>query len=171
MTKYISTILLTFQLFSSGHPTQQIKPVVVQEVNELKSTSKALQILNRDQSFVEPIYYSAKANGIDPILWSCVVETESNYYIKAKSKSGYKGLAQTPKATMKTGYEVGDLTYGSCILKEKLKIAKGDMTKALTFYKGSKTLKDKHGKDTKGYKQAKEVMNLYNKVKLQMKTA
>ena len=112
---------------------------------------------------------SALANGIDPVLWACVVATESEYKINAVSSMGYKGLAQTRKAVMKTGFEVGDLTYGTCELKDKLRASNGDILKALTFYKGSKELYDRKGKPTKGHIQAKEVLVLHKKIKEEMK--
>lgn len=171
MIKTISVALLTTAIFSSVNDFHNALPTPVQfkEDSKLTDTRTALKLLGRDEKFVNPIYHSALANGIDPVLWACVIATESEYKINAVSSMGYKGLAQTRKAVMKTGYEVGDLTYGSCELKDKLQSANGNMEKALTFYKGSKELYDKKGRPTKGHIQAIEVLNLHKKIKEQMK--
>jgi hypothetical protein len=163
--------LATFQIFTSVNEFHHDLPTPVQikEDSKLTETRHALRLLGQDLKYVDPVYHSALANDIDPVLWACNVRTESQYKINAVSPMGYKGLAQTRKAVMKTGYEVGDLTYGSCELRDKLRIAKGDMVKALTFYKGSATLYDKQGNKTKGHQQALEVLELYAKIKEQMK--
>lgn len=171
MLKLTLLTVTTFSIFSSVNDFHQAFPTPVQfkEESVLTETKQALTLLGRDLKFASPIYYSAVANNIDPVLWACVIATESEYKINAVSSMGYKGLAQTRKAVMRTGYELGDLTYGSCELRDKLKSSKGDMAKALTFYKGSKTLYTKDGKESKGYSQAKEVLTLYSKIKEQMK--
>ncbi len=171
MIKTTLLTLATLQIFSSVHNFQSSMPhpVKINEDAALVEVKRTLFYLNKDLKYAEPILNSAKANNIDPVLWATLVETETGFKLTAKSKKGYKGLAQTPNAVMKTGFEVGDLTYGSCILKEKLRIANGNIEKALTYYKGSPTLTDKYGRDTLGHKQAKQVLKLYAKVKEQIK--
>lgn len=171
MIKELAVTLITFQIFSTVHTfqTSMPQPVKINEDSAITEVKKALFILGRNPKYAAPVYYSAKANDIDPILWAQVLDTESDYVMTAESSMGYKGFAQTPKAVMKTGFEVGDMTYGSCVLRDKLRISKGNMETALTYYKGSKTLTDKNGKDTLGHTQAKRVLTLYAKLKNQMK--
>lgn len=153
----------TFQIFSSVNEFQSSlpQPVQIKEDSKLVETKKALTLLGRDLSFAEPIYHSAKAGNIDPVLWACNIECESEYKITAKSKKGYKGLGQTPKAVMKTGYITADLTYASCVYKEKLSIAKGNPKLALALYKG--------GNNPQAHKDAEKVFVLYHKIKNEMK--
>lgn len=154
--------LLTFQLFGAVHDFQTSMPIPVQikEEDPAEPVRKVLTILKRDPKYAKDIYVSAKSNDIDPILWACNIECESEYKINAKSSMGYKGLAQTPKAKMKTGFEVADLMYGACIYKEKLQIAKGDRFKALCLYKG--------GLSPAAKRDAQKVYDLYAKVKKQL---
>ena len=153
----------TFQIFSSVNEFQTSlpQPVQVKEDSKLTEVKKALTLLGRDTNFAEPIYHSAKIGNIDPILWACNIECESEYKINAKSSKGYKGLGQTPKAVMKTGYITADLTYASCVYKEKLSIAKGNPKLALALYKG--------GNNKQAHKDADKVYALYHKIKDQMR--
>jgi hypothetical protein len=162
----IATTLLSLSMFNAVSEFQKDFPIPIQiKDQQIEDVQKTLFILGRDQKYLFPIVNSAKSNGIDPTLWACIVETESEYNMTAKSSMGYKGLAQTPQAVMKTGFITADLTYGTCTLKEKLIISKGDMLKAITFYKGSKELYDAKGKKTKGHEQALEALALYKRVK------
>jgi hypothetical protein len=95
------------------------------------------------------------------VFWTCNIECESEFKITAKSPKGYKGLGQTPKAVMKTGFEEVDLTYAACVFDEKMKIVKGDPIKALMLYKG--------GNNPAARKCADKVFVLYDKIKLKLK--
>jgi len=127
----------------------------------LTDTREALKILGRDPKFARDIFSSASAKNIDPVFWACLIETESEFKLTARSSKGYKGLTQTPKAVGRTGFELGDMTYGICILDEKLKVARGDLNLAMALYKG--------GNNPAAKKEAKKVFVLYEKVNTQIK--
>lgn len=137
-------------------------------------TKKALTALNCPKEKIEVITSSITSTskilpkmyfGSMPIdnnvLVAVLMETESEFSVNARSSMGYKSLLQTPTATKRP---ITDTAHGLDILQEKLIIAKGDLEKALTFYKGSKTLYDAKGRSTKGHVQALEVIAKYNKV-------
>jgi soluble lytic murein transglycosylase-like protein len=157
-------ILATTGIFTVVNDFQSALPQPVEICKEdprLTEVRKALVILGRDSKYAKDIFVSATSKNIDPILWVANIECESEFKITAKSKKGYKGLSQTPKAAMKTGFELGDLTYGACVLDEKLKIAKGDMTKAMMLYKG--------GNNPAAKKCADKVFALYHKLQKQVR--
>lgn len=167
MIKLTTLTLLTattFQIFTSVNDFHRSlpTPVQVKEDSKLTETKEALRLLGQDQRFAEPIYYSAKAGDIDPVLWACNIQCESEYKITARSPKGYKGLAQTPRAVGKTGYETADLTYGAAIYREKLKIAKGNPKLAMALYKG--------GNNPQAHRDAEKVYALYNKIKEQVRS-
>lgn len=162
-----SLILVTFStmgLFTVVNDFQRDLPSPVEVLKEdprLTDTRKALIILGRDPKYAKDVYTSAVATNTNPVLWSCNIECESEFKITAKSNKGYKGLGQTPKAAMKTGFELGDLTYAACILAEKRKIAKGDERLALTLYKG--------GNNPAARKEADKVFRLYERISKQIR--
>ena len=88
--------------------------------------------------------------GIDGKLLAVLVFTESNFKKRAVSGKGYKGLMQTPSASFFTDV---DILYGARILKEKLKLTRGDLFEALTLYKG--------GDGPSARKQANRVLEIY----------
>lgn len=168
MIKLITYTLLTattFQIFTAVNEFHSTfpQPLELKEKEDYKltETKQALTLLGKDLKFAEPIVISARAGNIDPVFWACNIFCESEFKITAKSPKGYKGLAQTPKAVMKTGFEVADLTYGACVYKEKLTVAKGNPRLALALYKG--------GNNPKAKADAEKVYKLYNKIKEQMK--
>lgn len=154
--------LVLFQIFGTVNDFHRDlpQPVRVSEDNRLTAIKQTLTILGRDHKFAEGIYISAHAAGIDPIFWACNIETESKFKITAKSPKGYKGLGQTPKAAMKTGFETADMTYAACIYKEKISIAKGDKQLALALYKG--------GNNPEAKRCAEKVFKLYAEVKTKL---
>jgi soluble lytic murein transglycosylase-like protein len=166
MIKTITVALLTtatFSIFSSVNDFHNALPTPVQfkEDARLTTAKQALFYLDKDPKYARPIYLSAIAGDIDPDFWAFVVNSESEFLMTARSNKGYKGFAQTPKAVMKTGYEVADLTYGACVFKEKMIVAKGNKKLALALYKG--------GNNPQAHKQAEEVFKNYNKYKEKMK--
>jgi hypothetical protein len=90
---------------------------------------------------------------IDPVLLASLAYTESNFNKFAQSNKGYKGIMQTPKWFSFTSM---DVLYGAEILKEKLKLAHGDMYIALALYKGGLNQEAKSEADyvLRVYKQA-----------------
>jgi len=130
------------------------------ENKDIKRTKEALAILNlpanKIPTYSESVILASRAADVDPVLIVALMYTESSFKVTARSSKGYTGLMQTPS---RTGYVEADIMHGASILKEKLQISKGDIHKALTFYKGSK-----YDKNNLGYKQATQVLDLYNKL-------
>ena len=93
---------------------------------------------------------SAMTN-LSPELIVALVKTESEFNYKAVSSKGYKGLMQTPWATLKWA-EV-DILYGSKILQEKLKYSNNDLQLALALYKG--------GDNEMAHRYANETLRVY----------
>jgi len=158
-TTLVASVIMVTSIFSTVHDFQSSlpQPVCIEEDQRLRDVKKALALLGKDQKFALPLYQSAVASGIDPLLWTCNIQCESEFKIAAKSKKGYKGLGQTPKAVMKTGYELADLTYAACIYREKVKIAKGNTRLAWALYKG--------GRSTEAHMEAAKVFALYHNIK------
>jgi hypothetical protein len=163
-TTILVATVATAGLFTVVNDFQTALPQPVEiciEDPRLTDVRKTLALLGRDAKYAKSIYSSAVAKGIDPVFWACNIECESEFKITAKSSKGYKGLGQTPKAAMKTGFEEADLTYAACIFDEKMKIAKGDSKRALALYKG--------GDNPAARKCADKVFTLYDKIKLKLK--
>lgn len=94
---------------------------------------------------------SQQVTGISPPLMASVLKTESDFKKNAISPKGYKGMAQTPTATME--YEEVDILHGAMILRDKIHIANGNVLKGLALYKG--------GDNPLAWKLARETYDLY----------
>ena len=94
---------------------------------------------------------SQQVTGISPPLMASVLKTESDFKKTAISPKGYKGMAQTPTATME--YEEVDILHGAMILRDKIHIANGNVLKGLALYKG--------GDNPLAWKLARETYALY----------
>lgn len=163
-TIIITAAIGTTSIFTVVGDFQKAMPMPVEVCTEdprLTDVKDTLKILGRDVKFAKDLLASASAKGINPVLWTCNIESESGFKITAKSPKGYKGLGQTPEAVMRTGFELGDLTYAACVLDEKMKIANGDIHKALMLYKG--------GNNPAAKKEAEKVFALYNKIQKKLK--
>lgn len=162
-TTIVASVVAVTGIFSTVYDFQSSlpQPVCIEEDHRLTEVKRALRLLGKDQKFAVPLYQSAVVSNIDPLLWTCNIQCESEFKIAAKSKKGYQGLGQTPKAVGRTGYELADLTYAACVYQEKVKIAKGDTKLAWALYKG--------GNNPAAKKEADKVFVLYRKLKEQMK--
>lgn len=127
--------------------------------------TKALDHLKCPQdkrnAITEGVLKGAATIGVDPILILALLYTESNFNLRAVSPKGYRGLMQTPSATM--AYADVDILHGARILEEKMKspAAKGvngkvDMRKALAMYKG--------GLNPAAFRYADETLALHRKL-------
>ena len=164
-TAFVLLSIGTLGMFNAANDFQMAMPQPVEICSEdprLTATRNTLQLLGRDVAFAKDVFVTATAKNIDPVLWACNIECESEFRRTAKSKKGYKGLGQTPKAVMKLGYDTADLMVAACTYDEKLRIAKGDQRKAMMFYKG--------GNNPASRKEAQKVFTLYDKVKRQLDT-
>jgi len=96
---------------------------------------------------------SASASAqVSPILLVALMYTENESFdYKAVSEKGYKGLMQTPWASMR--WADVDTLLGAKILQEKLKLSGNNPLEALRLYKG--------GKNPTATRQAKRTMKVY----------
>lgn len=171
----IGVVAYYIMIATQGFNSNRITPIKIsspKESIEVVQTKEALALLHCPPEKTESMTKAAlvgamvlKEYNIQPAFLVVLSKTESDYKLTAKSKLGYKSIMQTPTAT---GYYSTDMVHGCDKLNEKLKIAKGNLLLALTYYKGSKTTHDAKGRETAGYKQAKEVIATYEKIKPQL---
>lgn len=109
------------------------------------------------------ILFAAEKINVNPLLIVALIQTESNFKMKAVSHKNYKGLMQTPTATME--FPDVDILHGVRILEEKLRYANGDIKLALAYYKAGQNAKPNALKQ--GKQQAEQVYILYTKLKQQ----
>lgn len=112
------------------------------------------------QRLTDAIKYASFVTSISEELIIALIKTESNFKAKAISSKRYKGLMQTPSATF-IYFDV-DILHGCRIFEDKLKIAKGNMLRALSLYKG--------GDNPVAMKYAKQTYNLYTHLLSKKKT-
>jgi soluble lytic murein transglycosylase-like protein len=153
--------VLAFIMVGQIHEAKQIIiPLTFSQ--ELDKTKLALAIVGCPPSKVDRINKAIKvssvATGISELLLVCLMKTESEFVFNCTSPKAYKGLMQTPKATMSDADL--DTLIGAKILTEKLNQAKGDISLALALYKG--------GNNKQAHQQAKAVLTLYAKVQKQL---
>ena len=116
---------------------------------------------NKDRDKLsDAILLSADIIDVSPMLVVAIMDTESNFKTNVVSSKGYKGLMQTPTATMQF-YDV-DTLHGARILEEKLKYCDNNLMEALILYKGGGGGPAARRQATQ---QAEEVYNLYTKLK------
>lgn len=155
----ITTIIFVFiiiaSVFTSPKPVISLKNETTEKNYQLvECVIRSLGVMNskmRDISI--HIVNASQYHGIDPLLITCLIYTESGFRSKAISHKGYKGLMQTP---IMTEYDEVNIIYGISILKDKLKQSNNDLEKAIFMYKGNRKPADK---------QAKEMLKLYITVK------
>jgi hypothetical protein len=94
------------------------------------------------------------ATDVPKELLIALLYTESTFDPDAVSKKGYKGLMQTPH---KVPYTDASVLIGARILKDKIRLADGNIDVAVAMYKG--------GKDKpQAQRQAAYTMSLYRKL-------
>jgi len=99
------------------------------------------------------IEISSSKTGIGGVLLTSLLFTESNFRSTVISNKGYRGIAQTPTASMI--YPEVDILHGAMILKDKLRLTNGNMFEALAMYKGGTKVMEAR-------KQAQYVVEVYN---------
>lgn len=164
----INLIFITFTFIHLSDklpiPTEKIDP-------QQKIVKESLIYLNAPKKDIPEltaaILTASEKINVSPLLIIALIDTESNFNPKAKSNKGYIGLLQTPTATIQ--YIDVDILHGARIFEEKLKYAKGDLLKALTFYKAGQNAKGNAMKQ--GKEQAGEVYDLYLELKKKHKSA
>ncbi len=129
--------------------------IVKEEINPVKEVVKSLGCpKGKVEEVTKAVELASEQTNLNPFLLSVLMFTESNFNFKAESEKGYKGLMQTPTAT-KQWADV-DVLHGARILQDKLKIAKGNLLKALSLYKG--------GENQLAKKQARQVLGMYKQI-------
>jgi len=161
--KLVKNILLLgffgIVIFSLSQQTQNIvQPIQKQQIQQVNPIKELLKDLGCPKTklneITKAVEKASEDTNINPFLLSVLIFTESNFQMDAKSKKGYVGLLQTPTATKK--FADVDVLHGARILKEKLRIANGDLLHALTLYKG--------GNNKIARKQATQCLSLYRKM-------
>lgn len=145
---------LTWQAHTAYSIIQPIQKIEIkQQTSQLEIVLNSLKCPEKKlKEVAQAIEIASKQTKLNPILLACLLQTESGFNQNAVSPKNYKGLMQTPTATFK--WTDVDILHGARILEEKLKITKGDITLALTLYKG--------GNNPVAKKQAHQVIALYN---------
>ena len=110
---------------------------------------------NKVEALTDAVYTASAITRIDPLLLVALMYTESNFNLNAVSSLNYKGLMQTPYASMK--WADVDVLIGARILREKITIARNDVPLAVALYKG--------GNNTAAKKYASETLRLYRRLK------
>ncbi len=84
---------------------------------------------------------------ITPALVVSLIETESGFNKDAVSSEGYRGLMQTPWASIK--WPDVDILLGVRILEDKMRITNNNIPRALALYKGGTShLAHRHARET-----------------------
>jgi len=133
-------------------------PQPVTQTLVVNRASIALQRVNAPEKKIGELSIAvtnaSAMTGISPELLVALVKTESEFKYAAVSSKGYKGLMQTPWATMK--WADVDILYGAKILQEKLKFSNNDLKLALALYKG--------GNNEAAHKYADETIKVYRRL-------
>lgn len=119
------------------------------------ATQKLMATFQISVDKAEAFYIAGRITNICPMLLAILAKTESNFSLSAISSKGYKGIMQTPISDKDAHL---DILRGAKILKEKLRIANGDLELALALYKG--------GRNNVAKKQARDVLYHYRNLKI-----
>lgn len=148
-----------------------LKHIGVGHIRLAISKSEMAQVLKSPEllALVDEI---ATASGVDPFLARAVIQTESAFNYKARSRAGALGLMQLMPATAER-FGVLDpfdprqnITGGTKYLRYLLDYFQGDLTKTIAAYNAGEGAVTKHGgippfAETRAY--VPRVMELYTK--------
>ena len=131
----------------------QVRPAIEQRIDRVK---RSLLKVGAPQEKVEELAMAIKSASasaqVSPILLVALMYTENESFdYGAVSEKGYKGLMQTPWASMR--WADVDTLLGAKILQEKLKLSGNNLLEALRLYKG--------GKNPTATLQAKRTLEVY----------
>lgn len=163
MEKIIKGIVIGMAIGSIMVPyhnmTCTVIPIQLQILKPETITAQNLRRLGAPEKHINDIssaiVMASKQTGLSPNLIIALMYTESTFDHKAVSSLNYRGLMQIPYDVR---YIDANVLIGARIFKDKLKIANGDVRKAICFYKGWQY------SDAKGRKQADKVIKIYNKL-------
>ena len=126
-------------------------PLQIEDRKQIQ-IEKLIEKFHVSPKLARSFYDIGTDNQLDPLLLCSLAQTESRFRLNARSPKDYKGILQTPFATMK--WADVDILIGAKILKDKLWLSDGDLLKAIQLYKG--------GNNPEALKEAKEVLRIYN---------
>jgi len=134
----------------------EVQPASQQQVDRVKQAlSKLGAPLDKIEDLATAIKGASASAQVSPILLVALMYTENESFdYKAVSEKGYKGLMQTPWASMR--WADVDILLGAKILQEKLELSGNDLLEGLRLYKG--------GKNRTATRQAKRTMAVYEKL-------
>lgn len=126
-----------------------LKSVGVGHVRLAVSTGQMARVL-RSPELISMVDEVAQAEGVDPFLARAVIQAESAFYTKARSRAGALGLMQLMPATAERFGVVDpfdprqNITGGTKYLKWLLEYFKGDLTKVVAAYNAGEGAVDRH---------------------------
>jgi soluble lytic murein transglycosylase-like protein len=149
------TLVLTGMLWVTVLQTQMIVPIQLTEQKNIISL-KLKKMGASSEKLPAAFELASKQTGLSTDFLMALIQTESNFNERAISSKGYKGLAQIPHAVY---YPDANILIGAHIFNEKMRIANGNVVKAICLYKGFE-YDSRRGKD-----KAKSVLDLYSKLR------
>lgn len=159
LAKYAVLLVCASVLWVQFHSfTELIVPVGVRPAGEQPADRVKQSLLKvgappeKIDELATAIKGASASAQVSPILLVALMYTENESFdYKAVSKKGYKGLMQTPWASMR--WADVDTLLGAKILQEKLKASDNNVLEALRLYKG--------GKNPTATRQAKRTIEVY----------
>lgn len=107
------------------------------------------------KNFASSVEMAAGRTKLSPEFIVALMQTESDFNPRAVSSKGYKGLLQIPHAVYEPD---ANILIGANIFKEKMRIANGDIVKAICLYKGYPN------ESQRGREKARAVLKLYEQL-------
>jgi hypothetical protein len=159
LAKYVALLVCVSVLWVEFHGLAGlIVPVRVRPADQSQSDRVKESLLKvgapieKVDELATAIKGAAASVQVSPILLVALMYTENESFdYKAVSKKGYKGLMQTPWASMR--WVDVDTLLGAKILQEKLKLTGNNLLEAVRLYKG--------GKNPTATRQAKRTLEVY----------
>lgn len=105
---------------------------LIQAFDYINSNKKITQ--QEKDKIIDALMLAEQHTQIDALLLLALAKRESNFSLTAKSHKGYKSIMQTKVASQR--YYSVDILMGAEVLKEKLQQSNGNITIALSKYKG-----------------------------------
>lgn len=157
----IKSIIFVLSIIYCGITYYSLIMSIPQPVASIPSTNRAQVALvkvgaprNKINDLSRAVTGASAMTSLSPELIVALMKTESEFNYRAVSSKGYRGLMQTPWASMKWA-EV-DILYGSKILQEKLKFSNNNLQLALALYKG--------GNNKLAHRYAAETIRVYRRL-------
>lgn len=156
---FVSALVIVFVIFMQTSLVENAFPSPTKESPHTMIYVKVLELgapIDRANEISLAIFHAANISGLHPMLIVSLMKSESDFKEKAVSRKNYHGLMQVP-------YPIYDphvnTLLGTRILQEKLRITKGNLTKAVCKYKGW------DWSDPKGKATSKRVIRMYHELK------